>query len=106
MKKVLLVLFVLLALLTGCASRPPKYDQPVIALVDTGISTAAIDPACLLPGRDYVTEDAVNAGQIVRLKVDDFHIDLWKQLLYHRDKWMSQQLEIVLNYLSGVVLAV
>ena len=55
---------------------------------------------------DYVTEDAVNAGQIVRLKVDDFHIDLWKQLLYHRDKWMSQQLEIVLNYLSGVVLAV
>ena len=55
---------------------------------------------------DYVTENAVQAGLVVRLQVEDFQIDLWKQLLYHRDKWMSQQLEAVLKHLSGIVLAV
>jgi DNA-binding transcriptional LysR family regulator len=54
---------------------------------------------------DYVTENAVKAGHVVRLHVEDFRIDLWKQLLYHRDKWMSQQLEAVLHHLSGIVLA-
>ena len=54
---------------------------------------------------DYVTEAAVKAHEIVRLEVPDFKIDLWKQLLYHRDKWMSQQLEAVLKHLEGIVLA-
>lgn len=55
---------------------------------------------------DYVTEAAVKAQQIVRLDVPDFQIELWKQLLYHRDKWMSQQLEAVMKHLEKIVLAV
>lgn len=54
---------------------------------------------------DYVTETAVNAGQIVRLEVPEFRVDLWKQLLYHKDKWMSQQLEAVIQHLEDIVLA-
>ena len=55
---------------------------------------------------DYVTETAVKAQEIVRLEVPDFNIDLWKQLLYHRDKWMSRQLEAVMKHLENIVLAV
>lgn len=47
---------------------------------------------------DYVTEQDVQAGAIVRLNVRDFEVEIWKQLLYHRDKWVSPQLEAVLDY--------
>ena len=47
---------------------------------------------------DYVTEKEVNAGHMVYLQIDDFKIDVWKQLLYHRDKWVSPQMDSVIKY--------
>lgn len=49
---------------------------------------------------DYVTQKAVKTGRIVRLPVKDFDIELWKQVLYHRDKWVSLQMQAMLSYLS------
>lgn len=53
---------------------------------------------------DYVTESDVRAGRLVRLPVEGFEVELWKQLLYHRDKWMSRPMRAVLNHLSGILL--
>lgn len=53
---------------------------------------------------DYVTEEALQSGSIVRLQVQDFEVDVWKQLLYHRGKWMSLQMQAILNHLSGILL--
>ncbi|MBR5534611.1 MAG: LysR family transcriptional regulator [Ruminiclostridium sp.] len=53
---------------------------------------------------DYVTEGAVQRGTIVRLDVEGFAPELWKQLLYHRDKWLSLPMESVIEYLSGILL--
>ena len=53
---------------------------------------------------DYVTEDAVRRGSIVRLNVPDFEPELWKQLLYHREKWVSPQMQAVISHLSEVLL--
>lgn len=50
---------------------------------------------------DFVTEKAVRAGTIVRMDVPGFEVDLWKQLVYHRDKWMSKPLKAVLKSLSS-----
>lgn len=47
---------------------------------------------------DYVTEDEVQRGRLIRLHVEDFEMAIWKQLLCHRDKWISPQLESVLQY--------
>ena len=47
---------------------------------------------------DYVTQQDVEAGTIVRLNLTDLEVEIWKQLLYHRDKWVSPQLEAVLEY--------
>lgn len=55
---------------------------------------------------DYVTEAAVRTGRIARLNVQDFEIDVWKQLLYHKDKWMSRQLQAAIAHLSEIRLAV
>lgn len=53
---------------------------------------------------DYVTEDAVRRGTLVRLDVEDFKPELWKQILYHRDKWISPQMQAVITHLSTISL--
>ncbi len=47
---------------------------------------------------DYVTAGEAAAGRLVYLPVEQFEIEVWKQLLYHRDKWVSPQLESVIQY--------
>lgn len=47
---------------------------------------------------DYVTAGQVAGGRMVYLDVDDLAIDVWKQLLHHRDKWVSPQMESVMRY--------
>lgn len=53
---------------------------------------------------DYVTEAAIQRGTIVRLPVKDFDVELWKQLIYHRDKWVSPQMEATVGWLSTFLL--
>jgi hypothetical protein len=75
MKKILFVLSAILFLFNGCAEKPmhntiPAIDSVVIALLDTGISTAAIDETRLLTGYNYVdntedTNDNINHGTAV-----------------------------------------
>ena len=48
---------------------------------------------------DYVTEKAVQAGRLCRLDVPEVKVDIWKQMFYHRDKWVSPQMKIVMEYL-------
>ena len=53
---------------------------------------------------DYVTEAAVQRGTIVRLEAEDFAPELWVQLLYHRNKWVSRSMQAVIDHLAGVCL--
>lgn len=49
---------------------------------------------------DYVTDASVRAGRMVRLNVTGFEIEIWKQLLYHRDKWVSPQMQTVMRFFT------
>ncbi|MBQ8857256.1 MAG: LysR family transcriptional regulator [Lachnospiraceae bacterium] len=49
---------------------------------------------------DYVTEDSVRLGKLIRLNLPEFEIDIWQQLLYHRSKWVTPQMQAVMDYLS------
>lgn len=53
---------------------------------------------------DYVTEKAVQQKSVVRLQVEGFELELWKQVLYHRDKWISMPMQLALDYLSQISL--
>ena len=72
------------------------------------LEMGSTDQICRLVGEnhgisflpDFVTEKSVRAGEIVRMDVPGFEVDLWKQLVYHRDKWMSKPLKAVLKSLS------
>lgn len=73
--------------------------QPVLEIGSTELICALVEQGAgisFLP--DYVTEKKVREGKMSYLNVKDFEIDVWKQLLYHRDKWVSPQMESVLRY--------
>lgn len=73
--------------------------QPVLEIGSTSLICSLVEQGVgisFLP--DYVTERKRREGKICYLDVDNFEIDVWKQLLYHRDKWVSLQMESVLRY--------
>lgn len=49
---------------------------------------------------DYVTEQSVRAGRMVRLEVPQCRVVVWKQLLYRREKWVSLQMRAMIDHLS------
>lgn len=51
---------------------------------------------------DYVTEHLVKAGKLVRLKVPELQVVVWKQLLYRREKWVSAPMRAMINHLSHI----
>ncbi len=51
---------------------------------------------------DYVTEKSVKEGTIQRIDVEDFDVQVWKQILHHRDKWVSDAMKAVMQHLSLV----
>ena len=48
---------------------------------------------------DFVTQKAIDEGKLVSLDVPEIQVSIWKQLLHHRDKWLSPQISTVLNYM-------
>jgi hypothetical protein len=49
---------------------------------------------------DYVTDSAVSQGLIVRLPVKDIKVELWRQLLYRKDKWVTLPMLELLKFMK------
>ena len=49
---------------------------------------------------DFVTDRQVREGKLARLDVKDFRTDIWKQMIYHRGKWISRPLRALIDFLS------
>ena len=74
---------------------------PVLEIGRTDIITQLIaqsDMLSFLP--DFVTQPLVDAGQLCRLDVADMNVEIWKQLIYHRSKWLSQSLKAFIDYVA------
>ena len=72
------------------------------------LETGRVDLICELVERgagigflpDYATEEAVAQGRVVRLDADGFRPELWKQILYHREKWLTPAMQAVIQLLT------
>lgn len=92
-------------LLDEWMARDSLQIQPVL-------ESGSADLLCLLVEQgvgisflpDYATAQAVRQGTVVRLDAEDFSPELWVQLLYHRNKWVSRSMRAVLDHLAGVCL--
>ena len=76
------------------------------------LETGQADLICKLVGEnmgfsflpDYVTEDMVRSGKLVRLNVPDLQIVVCKQLLYRREKWLSAPMRAMIDHTKGIQL--
>ena len=51
---------------------------------------------------DYVTEESVRSGKLVRLDVENFRVAVWNQVLYRRDKWVSMPMQAMIGHLREI----
>lgn len=51
---------------------------------------------------DYVTDQAVRAGAVCRLHVPELQVEVWKQIIYRRDKWLSGLMHAMLEHLTAI----
>ncbi|MBR5870129.1 MAG: LysR family transcriptional regulator [Clostridia bacterium] len=76
--------------------------SPVLEIGRTDIITSILtqsDMISYLP--DFVTKNFVASGQLCYLDVTDIHVEIWKQLIYHKNKWMSKSLKTVIEYIKA-----
>ena len=74
---------------------------PVLEIGRTDIITRILEEGSavsFLP--DFVARDKVESGKLVRLDVADFSIDVWQQMIYHRNKWISEALDTFIRYVG------
>jgi len=74
---------------------------PVLEIGRTDIITSLIAQSNMisfLP--DFVTKSLIESGELCHLNVCDVNIDIWKQLIYHKNKWVSKSLKAFIDYVK------
>ena len=74
---------------------------PVLEIGRTDVITTLISESNMisyLP--DFVTEKMVKEGKLIYLDVCDMNLEIWKQLIYHKNKWMSKALSSRIEYIK------
>lgn len=75
--------------------------SPILEIGRTDMITTLLaqgDMISFLP--DFVTKDMIKSGELCYLDVCDMDIEIWKQLIYHKNKWMSKSLKAFINYIK------
>ena len=75
---------------------------PVLEIGRTDIITTTVANSNMisyLP--DFVTKSMVDSGELCYLDVCDVNLEIWKQLIYHKNKWLSKTLKTVIDYLKA-----
>ncbi|MBR5155218.1 MAG: LysR family transcriptional regulator [Clostridia bacterium] len=74
---------------------------PILEIGRTDMITSLISQTNMisfLP--DFVTKDMIESGHLCYLDVCDMSIDIWKQLIYHKNKWLSKALKTFIEYIK------
>ena len=74
---------------------------PVLEIGRTDIITSVLienDMISFLP--DFVTDELIASGKLCHLDIVDMNIDIWKQLIYHKNKWLSKSMKTFIEYIK------
>lgn len=74
---------------------------PVIEIGRTDMITALVSQGNMisfLP--DFVTKNLIEANELCYLDITDMKVEIWKQLIYHKNKWMSKSLKVFIDYIK------
>ena len=75
---------------------------PALEVGRTDIITKLLEknPDCISYLPDFTTEQKVKKGKLIYLDVYDIKTDIWKQLIYHKNKWLSNAMKAFLEYVK------
>ena len=76
--------------------------SPVLEVGRTDIITDLLTKSNMisfLP--DFVTKPLVESGVLCYLDITDMNIEIWKQLIYHKNKWISKSLKTFISYVKA-----
>ena len=74
---------------------------PVLEIGRTDMITSILTQSNMisfLP--DFTTKHLVDAGVLCYLDICDVDVEIWKQLIYHKNKWLSKSLKTVIDYIK------
>ena len=46
---------------------------------------------------EFTVRPDIDRGLLARVHVPAFHMNIWKQIVYHKDKWVSREMEAFLG---------
>ena len=78
--------------------------EPVLEIGRTDMITSVLTQSNMisfLP--DFVTKAKVQSGELCYLDVCDMDLTIYKQLIYHKNKWLSKSMKVFIEYLKQVV---
>jgi DNA-binding transcriptional LysR family regulator len=64
----------------------------IVGLLETGVGIS------FLP--EFVTKGKVEEGTLCYLEVTDVQVEVWKQLIYHSNKWLNKNLRALIEYIQ------
>ena len=73
---------------------------PILEIGRTDMITSLVangDMISFLP--DFVTKEYIDSGELCYLDIKDMNMEIWKQLIYHKNKWMSKTLRTLINHI-------
>ena len=76
--------------------------MPVLEIGRTDIITSVVagsNMISFLP--DFVTKSLIDSGELCYLDITDMNIEIWKQLIYHKNKWISKSLKTFIEYIKN-----
>ena len=74
---------------------------PVLEIGRTDMITSILtqsDMISFLP--EFATKHLVDAGALCYLDICDVNVEIWKQLIYHKNKWLSRSLKTFIDYIK------
>ncbi|MBE6649581.1 MAG: LysR family transcriptional regulator [Ruminococcaceae bacterium] len=75
---------------------------PILEIGRTDIITSILSQKNMisfLP--DFVSQEMVDEGKLVHLDVYDIETEIWKQLIYHKNKWLSKSMRALIGYIKN-----
>ena len=75
--------------------------QPILEIARTDIIVSMLENGIgvsFLP--EFVTAQKVREGKLVYLHIPEMQSDIWKQRIYHKNKWMTESMKAVIRYIK------
>ena len=75
--------------------------EPILEMGRTDIIAEMVERGIGVSCLPYiVTKERIEEGRLVELKVFDADFDIWRQLIYHKGKWISRSLGALIEYIK------